>query len=277
MNTVSFSRFICVNNTAEIAAGGCLSVYTPSNLGLGGLTAVSVLRGKAKERSYFAHNAAKKGAAIGASNGQIKVEYADFHSHSAFLSGGTINAEDASVLLLRECVIRDSNVQGELPWGVKSAVRQGGAISAVGGHLTLDSCVFHDSHVMPPGGMGACAQFYQETTASTTNFRGGVVAIGEGSFQALDNRVFGARACSGAYVYFAGRGDASSIFDELTDLHAYSAGAYAVIGVQSLMVYDLQARHCRTERAAGIFAVSSSQEMFVTDSLFNNVTVANGE
>ena len=277
MNTVTLTRFTCVNNTAEIAAGGCLTVYTPSNLGLGGLTAVSILRGKGKERSHFAHNTAKKGAAIGASNGQIKVEYADFLSHSALLSGGTINAEDASVVLLRECVIRDSSVQGELPWGVKSAVRQGGAISFVGGHLTLDSNVFHNSHVMPPGGMAACAQYYQETTATTTDYRGGVISIGEGSFQSLDNRVFGARACSGGFTYFAGRGDASTIFDELRDLHAYSAGAYAFIGVQTLNTFLNEVHHCRTERAAGAFAVSSSQEMFITDSVFNNVTVANGE
>ena len=198
-------------------------------------------------------------------------------SRTAHCSWGTVSAEDASVVLLRECVIRDSSVGGELPWGVTSAVRQGGAVSAVTGHLTLDSDVFHNSRVMPPGGMADCVKMYQSATASTTDYRGGAVAISEGSFQSMSNTVFVSRACSGGYMYFTGRGELATISDAFTDLHAYPAGGFVVVGAQSLLAYFHEVTRCGAERAAGLWAVSSCQKLYVTDSTFTNVTVSDGE
>lgn len=272
------TQLVCINNTVPSNKGGCISVFTPATAAAGqGLTRLEMLRGPNKARSYLANNRARNGGAISVSNAQVKMEYADFHSNSALLSGGSVHAEDASFLILTDCSFTNSSVGGTLPPGMAYATRQGGVISTVAGHLTIDSCTFKDSTVLPPGGMADCADYFQEESASTSDYRGGVLAMGETSFESLTNTVIGARACSGGYFYFSGRANCNAIFDSYIGLHAYTASGFVVAGVQTLNAFLNEAHHCRSERAAGLFAVSSSQEMFFTESVFNNISVGDGE
>ena len=277
LNIVTMTRVHCVNNSAPTGNGGCMMVYAPSAFSAGGVTGVQLLAGPDGSGSYLAHNSAKNGGAIAVFNTQLKVEYADFVSHRALLSGGTVQADDGSFVIMSFCNFRDSVVGGRLPADVPPATRQGGTISAISGHLTLDACVIDGSTVLPPGGMAACASYYQEESASTSDYRGGVVAVGETVLDSLSNIVTNARACSGAYLYFSGHTTCQSYFDELYGLHAYAASGMVVIGSQLFRSYSTTAANCRAERAAGLYAISASLEVYVSDSGFSNVSVAHGE